>query len=277
MEQEDTQQVRRAPTPVVAVRDLTKVYRLGESQVHALQGVSLTIWPGEFIAIMGPSGSGKSTFMNMLGCLDRPTSGAYQLMGVAVERMPPDQLADVRGQRLGFVFQGFNLLSRQTALKNVQLPMVYAGIPADAQLRRARKALELVGLGDRLDHKPTQLSGGQQQRVAIARALVNNPALLLADEPTGNLDSHISVEIMAILQRLNARGVTIVLVTHEADIAAYARRQVIFRDGVIIRDEPNHAPRQADTELASLAASASRQSSLQNDARAMSALETREL
>ena len=242
--------------PVVAAQRLSKDYRLGESRVQALRDVSLTIWPGEFVAIMGPSGSGKSTFMNLLGCLDRPTSGSYRLMGVAVERMSPDQLADVRGQRIGFVFQGFNLLSRQTALKNVQLPMIYAGLSAEAQERRARRALDLVGLGDRLHHRPTQLSGGQQQRVAIARALVNNPSLLLADEPTGNLDSHISVEIMGILQQLNARGVTIVLVTHEPDIAAYARRQVAFRDGEVICDELNPHPRSAHTEPGALAQSA---------------------
>ena len=201
---------------VIETHDLTKSYIMGEVEVQALRGVSFTIRRGEVIAIMGPSGSGKSTFMNLLGCLDRPTTGSYRLMGAPVERMTPDQLADVRGQRLGFVFQGFNLLSRQTALKNVQLPMVYAGLPTDVQERRARRALDLVGLGDRINHRPAQLSGGQQQRVAIARALVNNPSLLLADEPTGNLDSHISVEIMAILQQLNERGVTIVLVDRKS-------------------------------------------------------------
>ncbi len=277
METEHTEDTQKAPTlhpaapattasvapavapsgvvPVVEARNLGKVYRLGESDVRALRDVSLTIWPGEFVAIMGPSGSGKSTFMNLLGCLDRPTTGSYRLMGAPVERMTPDQLADVRGQRLGFVFQGFNLLSRQTALKNVQLPMVYAGLPTDVQERRARRSLDLVGLGDRINHRPAQLSGGQQQRVAIARALVNKPSLLLADEPTGNLDSHISVEIMAILQQLNERGVTIVLVTHEPDIAAYARRQVAFRDGVVIHDALTAAPRHAESELAALRAS----------------------
>ncbi len=242
---------------VVDVRDLTKTYRLGRTEVHALRGVSLVVRQGEFVAIMGPSGSGKSTFMNLLGCLDRPTRGEYRLMGTPVSRMSPDELADVRSQRLGFIFQGFNLLSRATALKNVQLPMVYAGFPRETQERRARRALELVGLGDRLTHKPAELSGGQQQRVAIARALVNNPSLLLADEPTGNLDSHTSVEIMAILQGLNQRGVTIVLVTHEADIAAYATRQVVFRDGRIVRDEPIAAPRDAADELRTQATEAS--------------------
>ena len=261
MELEDTQRVAAvaAPraTPVVETHSLSKDYRLGDTRVHALRDVSLTIWQGEFVAIMGPSGSGKSTFMNMLGCLDRPTNGSYRLMGAPVERMTPDQLADVRGQRIGFVFQGFNLLSRQSALKNVQLPMVYAGLSTDTQERRARRALDLVGLGDRIHHRPAQLSGGQQQRVAIARALVNNPALLLADEPTGNLDSHISVEIMAILQQLNERGVTIVLVTHEPDIAAYARRQVAFRDGTVIRDELTAQPRYAQAELAAYASAQS--------------------
>ncbi len=237
------------PPIVVDARNLTKTYHLGQTSVHALRGVTLTIHRGEFVAIMGPSGSGKSTFMNLLGCLDRPTAGEYRLMGALVSRMKPDQLADIRSQRLGFIFQGFNLLARASALKNVQLPMAYAGLSNETQRRRARKALQLVGLGDRLDHRPAQLSGGQQQRVAIARALVNNPALILADEPTGNLDSRTSVEIMAILQDLNRRGVTIVLVTHEADIAAYARRQVAFRDGLIVRDEPVAQPRSAADEL----------------------------
>ena len=240
--------MRRDPV-VVDARDITKTYKLGQTLVHALRGVSLTVRQGEFVAIMGPSGSGKSTFMNLLGCLDRPSGGEYRLMGTPVSRMTPDQLADVRSQRLGFIFQGFNLLSRATALKNVQLPMVYAGASAAEQERRARKALTMVGLGDRLDHKPAELSGGQQQRVAIARALVNNPALLLADEPTGNLDSRTSVEIMAILQGLNQRGVTIVVVTHEPDIATYAKRQVVFRDGRIVRDELVAAPRAATAEL----------------------------
>jgi putative ABC transport system ATP-binding protein len=235
--------------PIVLVRNLTKVYRLGETSVPALRGVSLTVGAGEFVAIMGPSGSGKTTFMNLLGCLDRPTSGDYWLVGRKVSQMTPDELADVRNRRIGFVFQGFHLLARSTALQNVALPLMYAGLSRAEQERRARRALELVGLGSRLHHRPSQLSGGQQQRVAIARALVNNPALLLADEPTGNLDSRTSIEIMAILQALNARGLTIVLVTHEADIAAYAHRRVLFRDGQIVCDEPVTATRSAQEEL----------------------------
>ncbi|MBX5458883.1 MAG: ABC transporter ATP-binding protein [Thermogemmatispora sp.] len=234
---------------MVLVRNLTKVYHLGETSVPALRGVSLTVRAGEFVAIMGPSGSGKTTFMNLLGCLDRPTSGDYWLVGRKVSQMTPDELADVRNRRIGFVFQGFHLLARSTALQNVALPLMYAGLSRAEQERRARRALELVGLGSRLHHRPSQLSGGQQQRVAIARALVNNPALLLADEPTGNLDSRTSIEIMAILQALNARGLTIVLVTHEADIAAYARRRILFRDGQIVSDEPVTATRSAQEEL----------------------------
>nr|BBH95014.1 macrolide export ATP-binding/permease protein MacB [Thermogemmatispora argillosa] len=238
--------------PIVLVRNLTKIYRLGETMVPALRGVSLAVRAGEFVAIMGPSGSGKTTFMNLLGCLDRPTSGDYWLVGRKVSQMTPDELADVRNRRIGFVFQSFHLLARSTALQNVALPLMYAGLPRAEQERRARRALELVGLGSRLHHRPSQLSGGQQQRVAIARALVNNPALLLADEPTGNLDSRTSVEIMAILQTLNARGLTIVLVTHEADIAAYAHRRILFRDGQIVSDEPVTATRSAHTELLQL-------------------------
>src|SRR2546421_4368156 len=223
---------------VVEIRDLTKTYKLGQTKVRALRGVSLAVQRGEFVAIMGPSGSGKSTLMNLVGCLDRPTSGEYRLTGKIVSKMPADELADIRNQQIGFVFQGFNLLARATALKNVVLPLMYAGLSGQEQLRRARKVLQLVGLGARMDHKPAELSGGQQQRVAIARALVNNPALLLADEPTGNLDSHTSLEVMAVLQALNQRGLTILLVTHDADVAAYARRQVVFRDGRIVQDEP---------------------------------------
>ena len=235
-------------TPVISVRNLTKTYHLGQTRVRALRGVSLDIRSGEFVAIMGPSGSGKSTFMNLLGCLDQPTSGDYLLMGQLVSRMTPDQLADVRNWRIGFVFQGFNLLPRATALKNVALPLVYRGMPSDEQERRARRVLDVVGLRARANHKPAQLSGGQQQRVAIARALVTGPSLLLADEPTGNLDSRTSVEIMAILQALNERGLTIVLVTHEHDIAAYARRQILFRDGRVVHDEPVLAQRSARAE-----------------------------
>ena len=245
-------QFTSAPDPeaVISVRDLKKVYMLGQTRVRALRGVSLDIRPSEFVAIMGPSGSGKSTFMNLLGCLDRPTSGDYTLMGAPVSRMSPDQLAAVRNRRIGFVFQGFNLLGRSTALQNVMLPLLYAGLPKRSSAAARGGCCELVGLGSRAGHKPAQLSGGQQQRVAIARALVTGPALLLADEPTGNLDSHTSVEIMAILQALNDRGLTIVLVTHEPDIAAYAHRQVAFRDGRVIRDELVTQPRSARAELA---------------------------
>ncbi len=239
-----------AESPVIAVRNLTKTYHMGHTRVRALRGVSLDIHRGEFVAIMGPSGSGKSTFMNLLGCLDRPSSGDYMLMGQLVSRMTADQLADVRNWRIGFVFQGFNLLPRATALKNVALPLVYRGMPNEEQERRARRVLDVVGLRARANHKPAELSGGQQQRVAIARALVTGPSLLLADEPTGNLDSRTSVEIMAVLQALNARGLTVVLVTHEHDIAAYARRQVVFRDGRVVHDEPVLAPRSAREEWA---------------------------
>jgi putative ABC transport system ATP-binding protein len=238
--------------PVILVSKLKKDYRLGTTVVHALRGVSLQIERGEFVAVMGPSGSGKSTFMNLLGCLDRPTGGAYVLDGIPVRRMNADQLAAVRNRKIGFVFQSFNLLSRSSALKNVMLPLVYAGMPAKERRRRALRALEAVGLGTRAHHRPVELSGGQQQRVAIARALVNRPAILLADEPTGNLDSRTSVEIMAILQELNQEGLTIVLVTHEPDIAAYCKRQVLFRDGLVVRDSLNPSPRAAREELAAL-------------------------
>ncbi|MGO8949199.1 MAG: ABC transporter ATP-binding protein [Ktedonobacterales bacterium] len=235
--------------PAISVRGLTKTYRLGQTRVRALRGISLDIYTGEFVAIMGPSGSGKSTFMNLLGCLDRPTSGAYWLMGTPVANMTPDQLADVRNRKIGFVFQGFNLLSRSSALDNTLMPMLYAGKTKDEQLRRARRVLQLVGLAGRANHKPSQLSGGQQQRVAIARALVNSPSVLLADEPTGNLDSRTSVEIMAILQALNDYGLTVILVTHEHDIAAYAKREISFRDGRVTQDEIVAQPRRARAEL----------------------------
>jgi putative ABC transport system ATP-binding protein len=234
--------------PVVEIRDLTKTYKLGHTRVRALRGVSLEVRRGEFVAIMGPSGSGKSTLMNLVGCLDHPTSGEYRLTGRTVSSMPADELADIRNQKIGFVFQGFNLLARATALKNVVMPLMYAGLSRGEQERRARKMLQLVGLGARMNHKPAELSGGQQQRVAIARALVNNPSLLLADEPTGNLDSHTSLEILTVLQALNQRGLTIMLVTHEADIAAYAKRQVVFRDGRVVRDEVVAAPRSAQAD-----------------------------
>ena len=239
-------------TSVISVRDLKKTYFLGQTRVHALRGVSLEVYAGEFLAVMGPSGSGKSTFMNLLGCLDRPTQGEYWLVGRRVSHQSNDELADIRNRLIGFVFQGVNLLNRASALKNVALPLIYAGYSREEQLRRARKMLKLVGLGSRMDHKPSQLSGGQQQRVAIARALVNGPSLLLADEPTGNLDSRTSLEIMAILQALNKQGLTIVLVTHEPDIATYTKRQVTFRDGRILRDEPVLAPRSAHEEWTAL-------------------------
>jgi len=212
----------------------------------------LEVRQGEFVAVMGPSGSGKSTFMNLIGCLDRPNSGDYLLDGISVRQMNPDQLAAVRNRKIGFVFQSFNLLSRASALSNVMLPLVYSGIPAKERRVLARRALEAVGLGNRLGHRPVEMSGGQQQRVAIARALVNRPAILLADEPTGNLDSRTSVEIMAILQELNTHGLTIVLVTHESDIAAYCKRQVIFRDGRVVQDSLNPSPRNAGEQLKEL-------------------------
>jgi putative ABC transport system ATP-binding protein len=241
--------------PVIVVRDVHKSYSLGQTRVHALRGISLEISPGEFIAVRGPSGSGKSTLMNILGCLDRPSQGDYWLAGRQVSRLSNWELARVRNRLIGFVFQGFNLLSRASALSNVELPMIYAGLTNQQRKQRAIQALQLVGLGDRLSHKPAQLSGGQQQRVAIARALVNSPSVLLADEPTGNLDSRTSMELMAVLQALNQHGLTIVLVTHEPDIASYTQRQVVFRDGRLIRDEPVSNPRDAQAEWAELATS----------------------
>ncbi len=224
---------------VIKVENLHKIYDLGEVQVHALRGVSLAIEGGEFVAIMGASGSGKSTFMNLIGCLDRPTRGTYWLDGQDVSKLSKIELAHIRNCKIGFVFQGFNLLSRTSALENVELPLIYSSVQHEKRLERAREALRSVGLEGREDHHPAQLSGGQQQRVAIARALVNNPSILLADEPTGNLDSRTSVEIMEIFQRLNQeKGLTIMLVTHEPDIARFARRSVIFRDGRIRRDTP---------------------------------------
>ncbi len=225
--------------PVIKVEDLHKYYDLGETKVHALRGVSLEIGRGEFVAIMGASGSGKSTFMNLLGCLDKPSAGRYWLQGTDVSELSKRELARIRNQRIGFVFQGFNLLARTTALENVELPTLYTGRKLDAPEREklAREALTLVGLGERVGHFPSQLSGGQQQRVAIARALVNKPSILLADEPTGNLDSHTAVEIMQILQDLNDAGLTIVLVTHEHDISEFAKRTIIFRDGKVRKDE----------------------------------------
>ncbi len=236
-----------AAPAVIEVQDVHKYYDLGETKVHALRGVDLKVKPGEFVAIMGSSGSGKSTFMNMLGCLDKPSSGRYILEGTDVSKLEKKDLAAIRNRKLGFVFQGFNLLSRTTALENVELPTLYAKVEKEERLKRAKEVLELVGLGERLDHFPSQLSGGQQQRVAIARALVNKPAILLADEPTGNLDSRTSVEIMQIFQELNEQGLTIVLVTHEPDIAQFAKRIVVFRDGKIRHDDPvRQRPHAAD-------------------------------
>jgi putative ABC transport system ATP-binding protein len=228
---------------LIDVRNITKVYGEGESAVEALRGVSLSIRQAEFVAIMGPSGSGKSTFMHLLGCLDRPTSGSYQLDGEEVSGLAPDRLAAIRGRRIGFVFQSFNLLPRTTALENVELPMLYAGIPQKGRDERAKALLEQVGLSDRMDHRPNELSGGQQQRVAIARALANGAPVLMADEPTGNLDSASSAEIMNLFRRLNEeRGITVVLVTHAPDLAAWSRRIVTFKDGLIVDD---HVRREA--------------------------------
>ncbi len=224
---------------LIETRDITKVYQLGETQVHALAGVTADIREGEFVAVMGPSGAGKSTFMNLLGCLDVPTSGSYRLAGEDVSRLSSDALAGIRNRSIGFVFQQFNLLPRTSALANVELPLLYAGIPVPERRERAHAKLAQVGLATRSDHHPAQLSGGQQQRVAIARALVNDPKLILADEPTGALDSGTGVEVMALLQELNRTGITIVLVTHEHDIAAYAARLLTFRDGKLVADTRN--------------------------------------
>jgi putative ABC transport system ATP-binding protein len=223
---------------VIKVDNVHKTYHTGEIEVHAVRGVSLEIMPGEFVAIMGASGSGKSTMMNIIGCLDRPTEGSYFLDGVDVSHLDRDELAAIRNKKLGFVFQGFNLLSRTSALENVELPMLYTHdhVTAEVQREHAIHALQIVGLADRADHHPNQLSGGQQQRVAIARGLVNNPAVLLADEPTGNLDTRTSVEVMGVFQKLNDEGITIVMVTHELDIASFTKRNVIMRDGVIVND-----------------------------------------
>jgi putative ABC transport system ATP-binding protein len=241
-----------APAAVLQVDEVHKYYEMGETRVHALRGVSVTVPRGGFVAIMGASGSGKSTFMNILGCLDRPTSGRYLLEGADVSLLGKRELAATRNGRLGFVFQGFNLLPRTTALENTQLPTLYTRIDKRERAKRAREALALVGLAHRADHFPSQLSGGQQQRVAIARALVNRPSILLADEPTGNLDSHTAVEIMEVLQRLNDDGLTIVLVTHEHDIAQFAKRVIVFRDGKIRKDEVSDAPPRAQDVLKTL-------------------------
>jgi putative ABC transport system ATP-binding protein len=222
--------------PLIEITDVTKTYRMGEVEVEALRGVSVDVDAGEFVAVMGPSGSGKSTLLNILGCFDRPTRGRYRLAGEDVSELGPDALAETRNRTLGFVFQSFNLLSRTTALENVELPLVYAGVHPRTRRERAMAALERVGLGERLHHHPSQLSGGQQQRVAIARALVNGPRLVLADEPTGNLDSRASDEMMALLGALAGDGITIVVVTHEPEVAARARRVIVVRDGLIQED-----------------------------------------
>ncbi|MEQ8706809.1 MAG: ABC transporter ATP-binding protein [Phaeodactylibacter sp.] len=225
--------------PIIAVKGLTKTYTMGTTKVHALSGIDLEIQPNEYLALMGPSGSGKSTLMNLLGCLDTPTSGEYWLNSVNVSTMEDDDLAEVRNKEIGFVFQTFNLLPRLSALENVALPLVYAGQSKSARLERARAVLTEVGLGDRVDHKPNELSGGQRQRVAIARALVNKPSIILADEPTGNLDTKTSIEIMGILERIHEMGNTVILVTHEPDIAEHCHRMVRLRDGAVEVDERN--------------------------------------
>ena len=222
---------------LIRVNDVWKTYQVGQQQVHALRGLSVDIDQGEYTALMGPSGSGKSTLMNMLGCLDTPTTGRYNLAGENVGTLDDDALADIRNRRIGFVFQTFNLMPRYTALENVALPMVYAGMGRNERMDRAREVLEQVGLGDRMNHRPNELSGGQRQRVAVARALVNRPDLLLADEPTGNLDTKTSIEIMALFEEIHAAGNTVIIVTHEEDIAAHARRVVRLRDGVVASDE----------------------------------------
>jgi putative ABC transport system ATP-binding protein len=246
------EQVPETP-PVIQLDHIHKIYTMGDVEVHALRGVSLSIRQGEFVAIMGASGSGKSTMMNIIGCLDRPTRGTYILDGEDVSQMSKDQRADIRCQKIGFVFQGFNLLSRTSALENVELPMLYLGVDSTTRHQRAMEALAAVGLSGREQNHPNQLSGGQQQRVAVARSLVNNPALILADEPTGNLDSRTSVEVMEVFQRLNReRGITLVLVTHERDIAEYADRVVVFKDGKIKSDYPIEHRRDAAEELKNL-------------------------
>jgi len=236
---------------VIQLQDIHKTYHTGDVDVPAVCGVSLDIAQGEFVALMGASGSGKSTMMNIIGCLDRPTGGKYSLDGIDVSQLSRDELADIRNQKIGFVFQGFNLLARTSALENVELPMLYTRqrLAGPSQKERALKALDTVGLGDRADHKPNQLSGGQQQRVAIARALSNQPSLLLADEPTGNLDSRTSVDIMGVFQKLNDQGMTIVMVTHEMDIAQYTKRMVVMRDGKVVGDTPVAKRLSAETEL----------------------------
>jgi putative ABC transport system ATP-binding protein len=236
-------------TDVILVNSVSKTYKVGETDVHALRDVSIAIPSGQFVAIMGPSGSGKSTFMNLLGCLDHPDSGSILLDGIDVTHLDRNERAVLRNHHIGFVFQNFSLLARTPVLENIELPLVYAGTPADERRQRALEALSRVGLAPKAKNQITQLSGGEQQRVAIARSLVNRPSLILADEPTGNLDTRTSIEIMAIFQRLNREGISVVLVTHEPDIACFAMRTVMFRDGRIVKDEPNAEPRSADEEL----------------------------
>jgi putative ABC transport system ATP-binding protein len=234
----DAAAVAAASGPLIRAEDLWRTYIMGAEEIHALRGVSFTIDPGEYVAIMGPSGSGKSTLMNLIGCLDSPSKGNYVLRGKMVSQMGDDELAEIRNREIGFVFQTFNLLPRASALHNVELPMVYAGVPKEERLARARRSLEMVDLGDRVTHKPNELSGGQRQRVAVARALVMGPSILLADEPTGNLDTATGEEIMRLFEKLNADGHTIILVTHEKDIADHAHRTIHIRDGKIESDEP---------------------------------------
>lgn len=224
---------------IIRLEDIRRIYRVGNQEVRALDGVSLSVYQNEYVAIMGPSGSGKSTLMNILGCLDSPSSGHYILNGVDVSEMEDGELADVRNREIGFVFQSFNLLPRYNALENVALPMVYAGVPARERMERAAAALESVALSERMDHKPNELSGGQKQRVALARALINDPSIILADEPTGNLDTHTSIEIMRLFDEIHSRGNTVIVVTHEEDIAAYARRIIRLRDGRVESDMEN--------------------------------------
>ena len=254
MDEQTGMQGRNSGTSVIQIDALVKTYMLGDIEVHALRGVSVKVERGEFVAVMGASGSGKSTFMNILGCLDKPTRGNYFLEGINVNQLSRDELAAIRNKKIGFVFQGFNLLSRTSALENAELPLFYSSISPKLRKERAVNALNLVGLGERIHHHPNQLSGGQQQRVAIARSLVNDPSIILADEPTGNLDSRTSVEVMEIFQSLNAKGITIVLVTHEPDIAQYAKRHVIFRDGKIKSDRLNENQKNASEMLKSLPA-----------------------
>jgi putative ABC transport system ATP-binding protein len=238
--------------PLILTDHLVKIYNLGDFDIHALRGVNLSVQEKEFVAIMGPSGSGKSTLMHILGCLDRPTKGRYLLEGEDVSSLDRNSLAAIRNKKIGFVFQVFNLLSRTSALENVELPLLYNGTSAKDRIRKAKRALAMVGLEGREHSHPNQLSGGQQQRVAIARALINDPAIIMADEPTGNLDTRTSIEIMGIFQSLNESGITIILITHEKDIASYAKRNIAFRDGKIVRDEKLPNPRNAEKELLAL-------------------------